>query len=494
MRFRHLVFGGLLAFGWIIGSPHAMRAYGQTGPARAEKLLTGSSIGVAWLNLETSDVKALEELFKLAGLPTDDMQWKSILEFRTKLRESQATEVVVVGEFASLIQGRPLISIASKNPSVTKAYLDDEFPTADGVAKVISGEAVLIGPAERISALAEDKSAKADSKLLSKLRESTSDHGMILSIPKRSREMLSVFLLNNPNPEKAKEYLPMLTGFDSLQVTFGEPRKTLHAEIEFETANVAKQFHQMMMDSAKFDASLPKQYQPRAEETAVKWDLEGLSQIGQVVQATGGIRIAREQAKAMQSMNNMKQLALALHNFYSAFDTFPPQSLTSKDGKKLLSWRVLILPFIEQQALYDQFHLDEPWDSPHNRTLIDKIPQIFVTPGPEVGKTTYQTLLTPDSTFGRPGKPVKFPDITDGTSGTIWMVEVDVADAIEWTKPEDYQVTDKGSLERIYKQRDAVPFGYVDGSVRTIPKSLTFDTLKKLLSINGGEVIEAPNP
>ena len=95
MRFRHLVFGGLLAFGWIIGSPHAMRAYGQTGPARAEKLLTGSSIGVAWLNLETSDVKALVELFKLAGLPTDDLQWKSILEFRTKLRESQANQCVV---------------------------------------------------------------------------------------------------------------------------------------------------------------------------------------------------------------------------------------------------------------------------------------------------------------------------------------------------------------------------------------------------------------
>ena len=508
MRFQHWMIVWLMASGWILEGSITMRAYSQTGsantqtgqvttqtgPARAETLLNGSSIAVAWLNLETSDVKAVEELLKLAGLPTDDMQWSFIVDFRAKLRESQATEVVLVGEFTSLIQGKPLFSIASKNPSVTKAFLDDALPTVDGVAKVVLGDAVLIGPPERIAALSENKSATADPKLLSKLKESTSDHGMILSIPKKSREMLSVFLLNNPNPDEAKEYLPMLTGFDSLHVTFDETRKALHSEIEFETAPVAEKFHKMLINIAKFDASLPKQYQPRADETAVRWDLESVSQIGQVLQATGGIRLAREQAKAMQSMNNMKQIALALHNFYSAFDTFPPQSLTSKDGKKLLSWRVLILPFIEQQALYEQFHLDEPWDSPHNRTLIDKMPQIFLTPGPDVGKTTYQALLTPNSTFGRPGKPVKFPDITDGTSGTIWMVEVDVADALEWTRPDDYQIKDEESLMKIYKQRDAVPFGFVDGSIRTIPKSLTFDTLKKLLSINGGEVVEAPTP
>jgi len=73
-------------------------------------------------------------------------------------------------------------------------------------------------------------------------------------------------------------------------------------------------------------------------------------------------------------------------------------------------------------------------------------------------------------------------------------VEVDVADSLEWTRPDDYQIKDEESLMKIYKQRDAVPFGFVDGSIRTIPKSLTFDTLKKLLSINGGEVVEAPTP
>lgn len=494
MRLRNWMIGGLMAAGWTFGMMDAMRAYGQSGPARAEKLLTGSSIGVVWLNLQTSDVRAWEEMFKLAGLPTEDMQWKSMVEFRNKLIESQATDVVVVGEFTSLVQGKPLISIASKNPSATKAYLDNEMPPTKDIVTWIVGEAVLIGPADRVTALAENKSASADAKLLTKLRAATSDHGVILSIPKPSREMLGVFLLNNPNPNAAKEILPMLTGFDSMQLTLDEGRKKLHADVEFETAAIANRFHQLVIEGARFDASLPNQYLPRAEEASVRWDLEGISQIGQVVQATGAIRVAREQAKAMQSMNNMKQIALAFHNFESAYQTLPPQYLASKDGKKLLSWRVMILPFIEQSELYNQFHLDEPWDSPHNRTLIDKMPQFYVTPGPEVGKTVYQTLLTPNSIFGRQGKPARFQDITDGTSNTIWLTEVDVADAVVWTKPDDYAVDNEESVKKLYKQRDAVPFGYIDGSVRTIPKALTFDTLKKLLSINGGEVVEAPQP
>jgi hypothetical protein len=368
------------------------------------------------------------------------------------------------------------------------------MPPAKDVATVVVGEAVLIGPADRIASLAENKSAGADSKLLTKLRAATSDHGVIVSIPKQSREILGVFLLNNPNPNAAKEILPMLTGFDSLLLTLDEGQKKLHADVEFENAPIAKQFHQFLTEGARFDASLPKQYLPRTDETKVRWDLEGISQIRQVVQGTGAIRMAREQAKSMQSMNNMKQIGLAFHNFESAYQTLPPQSLASGDGKKLLSWRVMILPFIEQQALYEQFHLDEPWDSPHNRTLIDKMPQIYVTPGPEVGKTVYQTLLTPNSLFGRQGKPARFPDITDGTSNTIWLAEVDVADAVIWTKPDDYPVANEESLKKLYKQRDIVPFGFVDGSVRQIPKSLTFDTLTKLLSINGGEVVEAPQP
>ena len=69
-----------------------------------------------------------------------------------------------------------------------------------------------------------------------------------------------------------------------------------------------------------------------------------------------------------------------MHNYDSTHGSLPPHAIYGKDGKPLLSWRVLILPYIEEQALYEQFHLDEPWDSPHNEPLLRQIPRCYRSP------------------------------------------------------------------------------------------------------------------
>src|SRR4029079_14059052 len=100
------------------------------------------------------------------------------------------------------------------------------------------------------------------------------------------------------------------------------------------------------------------------------------------------IQAAREAAYRNQSMNNLKQTSLAIQNHLDAKGTFPAAG--GGQGSQL-SWRVQILPFIEQNALYSQFHLDEPWDSAHNRALLDKMPDVFKNPGGDLpaGKTSY---------------------------------------------------------------------------------------------------------
>ena len=81
-------------------------------------------------------------------------------------------------------------------------------------------------------------------------------------------------------------------------------------------------------------------------------------------------------------MNNEKQIALAMHNYHAANDHLPPAAIKDKAGKPLLSWRVAILPYLEQAALYNKFHLDEPWDSPHNKALIASMPAVYACPEP----------------------------------------------------------------------------------------------------------------
>jgi hypothetical protein len=85
-------------------------------------------------------------------------------------------------------------------------------------------------------------------------------------------------------------------------------------------------------------------------------------------------------ADQARSTNNLKQIALAMHNYLSVYNTFPPAYIASKDGKPLLSWRVQILPYIEEGRLYEEFHLDEPWDSEHNKALVAKMPKIYAPP------------------------------------------------------------------------------------------------------------------
>lgn len=78
--------------------------------------------------------------------------------------------------------------------------------------------------------------------------------------------------------------------------------------------------------------------------------------------------------------NNRRQIVLAWQYYHDFHGEFPPLVVRDKNGKSLYSWRVALLPFLEQEQLYDQFHHDEPWDSPHNLELVKRMPRIFQDP------------------------------------------------------------------------------------------------------------------
>jgi len=134
--------------------------------------------------------------------------------------------------------------------------------------------------------------------------------------------------------------------------------------------------------------------------------------------------------------NALKQIALAMHNHHDAFNSFPASATRSQDGKPLLSWRVQLLPFLGEQGLYGEFHLDEPWDSPHNAGLLERMPTVYATPGQEDGKTSIVVFAGEGTPFGGAQGP-RFRDITDGASNTILCVEAGPERAVPWTKPED---------------------------------------------------------
>jgi len=200
------------------------------------------------------------------------------------------------------------------------------------------------------------------------------------------------------------------------------------------------------------------------------------------------VQAAREAARRMQSMNNNKQLILSIHNYESAYRLIPSRASKGPDGKPLLSWRVAMLPFIEQGGLHQQFHLDEPWDSDHNIKLLDKMPSDFKHPsyvGPE-GHTVYLAPYYEDTVWNL-DKP-RFASISDGTSNTIAIFEVDDAHAVPWTKPEDLDL-DEINLSECFRGPGS-NVGFFDGSVQFLSRNIDASILKALVTSAGGEVVD----
>ncbi len=203
----------------------------------------------------------------------------------------------------------------------------------------------------------------------------------------------------------------------------------------------------------------------------------------------------RNAAQRNQDANNLKQIALAMHNYLDTHKTFPSSSSFDKQGKPLLSWRVHILPYVEQDHLYKQFKLEEPWDSEHNKKLIAKMPAVYKSPFQKkaaAGKTTYLVPVGKDTIFPGP-KGIHIRDITDGTSNTILVVEVNDDNAVTWTKPDDFKVSTKDPLAKLLRpESKGFNAAFADGSVRYLPRTIALKTLRALFTRNGGEVIELP--
>jgi hypothetical protein len=201
---------------------------------------------------------------------------------------------------------------------------------------------------------------------------------------------------------------------------------------------------------------------------------------------------AQEGAVRSRSANNLKQIALAMHNYASASNNMPPAAVCDKTGKPLLSWRVLILPYIEQDNLYKEFKLDESWDSANNKKLLAKMPNVYAMPGlakPGDTDTYYRVFYGKGAGFDLIAS-VPFPaGYTDGTSNTLMCVTA--AKAVPWTKPDDLEFDPEKDMTALLGPivHGHVQIAMFDGSVRTLTKIPKKETLNALITRSGGEVI-----
>lgn len=205
------------------------------------------------------------------------------------------------------------------------------------------------------------------------------------------------------------------------------------------------------------------------------------------------VQAAREAARRNMSLNNLKQIMLALLNSESAHGHYPAQANFDENGKPLLSWRVHILPFLEESRLYEQFHLDEPWDSEHNRKLIAKMPEVFLDSSskfsPQEGRTHYLGVQGEHNVFSGTEQGRKLAEITDGTSNTIMVLQVNDKSTVPWTKPVDWKPDDKDPRHGLTGSMHPGLFhaAFCDGSVRAMSEQIDAAGFKRVLTIDGND-------
>jgi hypothetical protein len=201
------------------------------------------------------------------------------------------------------------------------------------------------------------------------------------------------------------------------------------------------------------------------------------------------------------SANNLHQIGLALHSYHEAYGQLPPAIKHGKYGKPLYSWRVLLLPFLEEQNLFNQFKLDEPWDSPHNQTLLEKIPRCYrlMTVQEPPGQTHYQVFVGPGTAFER--ENMTWDDFQDG------LLVVEATNLVPWTAPIDLVYSPGESLPPlggIFKKpvhlwcyeisrRAGFNACFTDGKVRFIRSDVDERNLRSLITRNGGEKVDLSN-
>lgn len=198
----------------------------------------------------------------------------------------------------------------------------------------------------------------------------------------------------------------------------------------------------------------------------------------------------------VQVTNSLKNIALAMHNYESATRRLPPAANVDANGTQLLSWRVHLLPYLEQAELYSRFRLNEPWNSPHNLPLLDLMPDVFRSAGDSsTTNTTRIRLLNGLGTLydsGRTGT-LNFAQIIDGQSNTIFAVEAGTDKAVPWTAPDALPIN-ADFLSSVGQLPDnLIRMIMVDGSIATLPLTVPNSTFNAMATYSRGEVIARPS-
>jgi type II secretory pathway pseudopilin PulG len=151
------------------------------------------------------------------------------------------------------------------------------------------------------------------------------------------------------------------------------------------------------------------------------------------------VQTARAKSLKQKSAENLQLIAQAMQQYHAQHGSYPPAYTVDAKGKRMHSWRVLLLPFLGERALYQQYDMTQPWDGPTNSMLVSRMPAVYASPGDDTAKTTFETsyvVVVGKNTIFPGATSVTMDKVTDGLANTLLVVE-STESGISWMEPKD---------------------------------------------------------
>jgi len=383
----------------------------------------------------------------------------------------------------------------------------DAFKKDNGVLYPISSTRVLLAPEDKLDSLLTPAAGS-----LVKALEPISTRDLAIAVNMQPvQAALQQMQGGGPNPFLGMA-MPLVMQMQTLTISADlEGESLLAANIAAINADSATGLHGMLngflmqgkQQYAAAQGEVPADLQPIVQnlvdgaamtvnESDVNFVIprpEGFEQLPTLLKPA--MEKAAEAAKQSVRKNNLKMIGLAFHNHHSIHESFPAiDSNGTAEGKASgLSWRVHLLPMLGDDVLYEEFHLDEPWDSDHNKTLIEKMPE-YLGENAE-GKTRFHVFTGEKTPFPADAEQgVKLRDILDGSSNTILVVEAGEDKAEIWTKPSGLEFNEDNPIAALGEVGDAFFALFADGSVRPISAEIDAANLSRLIQHQDGEPVE----
>jgi hypothetical protein len=453
--------------------------------------------------IDTVETLAVIQTFVGGTLPPTVSDMFS--EIVNSLKQAGVHRGYVIASPASIIRGSPVVVLPCDQPddlqSILESFAKNHLlpasiaPSLLSITSVPSSEPngqsfVLLGTGQAVQrAIETAKTLRPDFEGPLDARNHLA-HTMIVSLAPETRRDLIAFWPARMPTSFPVQFSPRGMIEDIARIVISaelSPKPALQVQVTTENKEAAERVRKTLETSLALTG-------PIIQNIVIEFDGNDihLSADMQPLLAIAGplAGVAASPVMKQEKMNSLKQIGLAIHHYTSANRHLPPRCFTDPAGNPLHSWRVAILPFLEQRAVYDSLNLKEPWNSPANQNAGAIMIPIYANDAAGLDRTTLRAPVMNGSLWQGNGPPKQSRDITDGTSNTIAVIDAPKSAATAWANPEPWIISAEDPMSDIFGDRETFTALFLDGSVRTFKKSeMTNERLRAMFTIAAGDEI-----